>query len=81
MTTVKCNVCGQIPMGEGCYFICPNSDRYYSPEQERADDADYGRWDRFDGWGDPDIDSGTIEEAEAEDARRAAEDFDEGESA
>jgi len=29
-------------MGEGCYHICPNSTHYYSPEQERADDAFYG---------------------------------------
>jgi hypothetical protein len=25
-----------------CYHICPNSPHYYSPEQERADDAFYG---------------------------------------
>jgi hypothetical protein len=37
-----CNECGCTPVGEGCYFICPNSTHYYSPEQERADDAHYG---------------------------------------
>jgi hypothetical protein len=33
-----CSHCGANP----CYFICPNSPHYYSPEQERADDAWYG---------------------------------------
>jgi hypothetical protein len=43
------------PMGSGCYHICPNSDHYYSPEQERADDATHGDLDRFEGWGDPEV--------------------------
>lgn len=36
----RCPECGQLP-GE-CYFICPNSPAFYSPEQERRDDAFYG---------------------------------------
>jgi hypothetical protein len=38
-----------------CYNICPNSPNYYTPEQERADDAFYGA-DRYDGFGDPEVD-------------------------
>jgi hypothetical protein len=49
----ECPVCGSTPQGTGCYHICPNSVAYYSPEQERADDAHYGQ-DHHDGWGDPD---------------------------
>jgi|tagenome__1003787_1003787.scaffolds.fasta_scaffold17162443_1 hypothetical protein len=37
-----CPECGETPMGTGCYRICPNSVHYYSPEQERADEAFYG---------------------------------------
>jgi hypothetical protein len=37
-----CPECGSTPMGSTCYHICPNSDFYYSPEQERYDDAFYG---------------------------------------
>jgi len=33
-----CPNCGASP----CYHICPNSEHFYSPEQERADDAWYG---------------------------------------
>lgn len=33
-----CGNCGADP----CYHICFNSPHYYSPEQERADDAHYG---------------------------------------
>jgi hypothetical protein len=41
-----CSICGGSPIGSGCYHICPNSVHFYSPEQERADDAaDWGRWD------------------------------------
>lgn len=31
-----CGICGSEP--GNCYNICPNSDAYYSPEQERQDD-------------------------------------------
>lgn len=33
-----CTYCGASP----CYHICPNSEHYYSPEQERYDDQFYG---------------------------------------
>lgn len=36
-----CEICGMNPVGEACYHICPNSNHYYSPEQERADEANY----------------------------------------
>lgn len=39
---VECGICGSFPVGEGCYHQCPNSIYYYSPEQEREDDAFYG---------------------------------------
>ncbi len=38
----ECSHCGGVPVGSGCYHICPNSDHFYSPEQERADDPFYG---------------------------------------
>lgn len=34
-----CGNCGGYPVGIGCYHICPNSVYYYTPEQERYDDA------------------------------------------
>ncbi len=39
----ECPSCGSTPMGSGCYHICPNSDSFYSPEQERYDDQFYGQ--------------------------------------
>jgi hypothetical protein len=39
---MECKICGESPVGTGCYHICPNSVCFYSPEQERADDAHYG---------------------------------------
>lgn len=42
MSDRECPICGCSPMGEGCSHQCPNSVHYYSPEQERADDAFYG---------------------------------------
>ena len=39
---VGCSNCGGLPVGEGCYHLCHNSPHYYSPEQERLDDAHYG---------------------------------------
>ena len=41
---MTCASCG-MPEGQ-CYNLCPNSPAFYSPEQERADDAFYGqdRW-------------------------------------
>lgn len=38
----QCSICGQAPVREACYHLCPNSLFWYSPEQERADDAHYG---------------------------------------
>lgn len=38
-TGKPCSYCG----GDPCYHQCPNSQHYYSPEQERADDAFYGQ--------------------------------------
>jgi hypothetical protein len=35
----SCPECWGVPMGAGCYRICANSDHFYSPEQERADEA------------------------------------------
>lgn len=32
--TMECAHCG----GDPCYYMCPNSPLYYSPEAERADD-------------------------------------------
>lgn len=32
---VHCRICGS-PSGL-CYLICPNSEHYYTPEQEKAD--------------------------------------------
>ena len=37
-----CGNCGGYPVGTGCYHLCFNSTHYYSPEQERYDDAFYG---------------------------------------
>lgn len=37
-----CGNCGGYPIGTGCYHICFNSVHYYTPEQERRDDATYG---------------------------------------
>lgn len=42
-SATTCPECGQAPMGEACYHICPNSDAFYSPEQERYDDQFYGQ--------------------------------------
>ena len=42
MADKECPNCGSFPMGEGCYHICYNSVAFYSPEQERADEAHYG---------------------------------------
>ena len=42
MADKECPNCGGVPMGSGCYHICRNSDSFYSPEQERADDVHYG---------------------------------------
>lgn len=39
---IACDICGEAPVGEACYHICPNSVHFYSPAQERADDAFYG---------------------------------------
>lgn len=64
-TVATCPECGQTPMGSGCYHICPNSIYFYSPEQERYDDAHYG-CDRYDGWGDPDLYADADEAYEAE---------------
>jgi hypothetical protein len=50
--TDTCPECG-MPPGQ-CYNLCSRSPAYYSPEQERADDATYGDLDRWEGWGDPD---------------------------
>lgn len=50
---MTCPECGQ-PEGD-CYNLCPNSSEFYSPEQERADDATFGDLDRWEGWGDPDL--------------------------
>ncbi len=36
---MDCSICGATP----CYRLCPNSEHYYSPEQERADEAFYGQ--------------------------------------
>jgi hypothetical protein len=47
-----CPECGETPMGSACYHICPNSDSFYSPERERADEG-IASGDRYDGWGDP----------------------------
>lgn len=46
------------PMGSGCYHICPNSDHFYSPQQEREDDLNFSRadYDR-EVYGDPDLDA------------------------
>ena len=53
--TTQPNTCPECGMPPGqCYNLCPNSAAYYSPEQERADDATYGDLDRWEGWGDPD---------------------------
>jgi hypothetical protein len=38
----ECGNCGGYPIGIGCSHQCFNSTHYYSPEQERADDAFYG---------------------------------------
>ena len=57
-----CPNCGCSPMGSGCYHICPNSDHYYTAEQERQDDATYGDADRWEGWGDPDPYAGEPDE-------------------
>jgi hypothetical protein len=40
MTDKSCTNCGQ-PPGE-CYHLCFNSPAFYSPEQEREDEAWYG---------------------------------------
>ena len=37
---MECSICGQPP--DSCYNLCPNSPHFYSPEQERLDDAHYG---------------------------------------
>lgn len=42
-----CGICGESPIGIGCYHICPNSVHFYSPEQERADEPFYGQDDHY----------------------------------
>jgi hypothetical protein len=55
---VECPNCGGLPMGEGCYHTCLNSVHFYSPEQERYDDANWSRADYMrETYGDPDLDS------------------------
>lgn len=44
---MPCPNCGADP----CYHICPNSPHYYSPEQERMDDAFYGQDDMSERYG------------------------------
>jgi hypothetical protein len=48
-----CGNCGPWP----CYHICPNSPHFYTPEQERYDEANFDRSEyyREAGYGDPDL--------------------------
>lgn len=62
-TSASCPECGQSPVGIACYHICSHSIHYYSPDQERYDDANYGI-DRHDGWDDPDLYISSGEEEE-----------------
>lgn len=55
--STDCSNCGQ-PPGE-CYHLCFNSDHYYSPEQERADEPFYGDDDVRERYADEVIDAET----------------------
>ena len=66
----ECPTCGSTPMGSGCYHICPNSDSYYSPEQERYDDQFYGEDDvreRYAGEIDPEYEDYCAMQADMDD--------------
>lgn len=49
------NPCPNCGPGD-CYHICPNSPHFYSPERERADEANYdpSEYYREGGFADPD---------------------------
>lgn len=51
----ECGICGCAPVGYACYHICPNSIHFYTPEQERYDEANYdpSEYFREGGFGDP----------------------------
>lgn len=62
-----CGNCGGDPVGEGCYHICFNSPAYYSPEQERYDDAhDFGYDDHYERYASERLDAELWAEGEEE---------------